>query len=233
MLSRGRVSMALCAAILSAALASPAALGELPKGKIKGRVLGKLKKKPKKAPPPELKSAPLKKWQTFETWGWKAELPVGWKQVLKIKKDSRRLYDGKWGFHSPNKSFRLRVKVHASKGIPWKERIKRTYVKLHKHYREFALINSRDIKHAGRELFYLFGKVKLKRLKKVHDYVIFRMVKRFPKRKLRLTITFTAADDRLDQFLPVVTHFTDTFALVDSKSADQAIADLERAGFPR
>ena len=176
------------------------------------------------------RATPPKKWTQFETWGWRAELPVGWTEVLKIKKDPKKLYDGKWGFHSPNKSFRVRVKVHTSKKLSWKNRTKRTFEKLLKHYPGFKVLGARTTKLNGRELFYLFGETKLKRHKKVHSHLIFRMLMRFPKRQLRTTVTFTGADDRLEAMLPVIEHFADTFAIVDPKSADKAFEQYKTSG---
>src|SRR5438105_342098 len=51
------------------------------------------------------------KFKTFETWGFRADMPSDWKQWKKEKADGAKLYDGKWYYRSPNKNFRVRIKV--------------------------------------------------------------------------------------------------------------------------
>jgi hypothetical protein len=187
---------------------------------------GDLVTQAKTAKPP----APIDQFTKVETWGWRAELPKGWQETLKVKKDAKRLYDGKWGYHSPNKSFRVRVKVHVAKGLPWKDRVKRTLEKLVKRLPDFKLVSSRSTQLNGRETFYMFGSFKDKRNLRTHDYLIFRMLVRFPKRKLRVTMTFFTADERTDDFMKVVEHFTDTFELVEPHTADKAFEQAKKNG---
>ena len=59
-------------------------------------------------------------------------------------------------------------------------------------------------------------------MKNDHDHLIFRMLVRFPNRKLRVVATFITADERVDDVLKIVERFADTFELVDLKSTDEA-----------
>jgi hypothetical protein len=174
---------------------------------------------------------PKTEFRKVETWGWRAQLPSTWKSWLNEKRDPARPYEGKWGYRSPNKNFRLRVKVRVSKGKSWKERTKTTFEKLYKRMPNFALLAANSKKLNGRDLFYVLGRVRQKRNKNDHQHLIFRMLVRFPTRKLRVVATFIAADERVEDVMSIVERFGDTFELVDPKSADDAVKQ-ELGGAP-
>ena len=157
-----------------------------------------------------------------ETMGWRAELPANWTSWLKEKRDPARPHEGTWGYRSPGQNFRLRVKVRAAEGKSWKERTKTTFEKLYKRMPDFGLLASKSTQINGRELFYVLGRITQKRVKNDHDHLIFRMLVRFPNRKLRVVATFITADERVDDVLKIVERFADTFELVDLKSTDEA-----------
>lgn len=177
---------------------------------------------------PEAAAAPESKerFRTVQTWGWRAELPTSWKPWLNEKRDPARPYEGKWAFRSPKRNFRLRVKIRVSKGLSWAARTKRTFEKLEKRLPKFHLLAANTKTLNDRELFYVLARFTGKRRTRDHDHLVFRMLVRYPNRKLRVVITLIAADERVDEVTRLVERFAESFALVDPKSADEAARAL-------
>jgi len=182
------------------------------------------------APAVTLKTlAPITQFKKVETWGWHAELPADWKETLNEKKDAAHPYEGMWRYYSPSKNFRVRIKVRRSEAADWKARTKSSFEKLYKRMPTFKLLGAKSTRINGRQVFYVLGQVKRVRSKHEHEHLIFHLLVRFPTRKLRMVATFVTALDRLDDAMPIIERFTDSFAIVEPASVKAAIKKL-RAG---
>ena len=52
-------------------------------------------------------------WRKVLTWGWRGEIPSGWKLVQKPKQDPKNPSVGQWTFQSDDEDYRLHVAVVA------------------------------------------------------------------------------------------------------------------------
>jgi hypothetical protein len=184
---------------------------------------------------PGLAFAQAYKYSPIETWGWKAELPEGWKQIEAKKEDPSKPYDGLWRYQSANTSWRLRVGIHVIKKAEsdFKVRTKNTFDRLMKRVPELQILRANTVKVGGvggREMFYLLGRAERERKGQKIDFMVFKMFSVFKKENLWLAATLTVANDKLENFLEVVDKFMESFELVEPKSADEALKKHGPAG---
>ena len=106
------------------------------------------------------------------------------------------------------------------------DRMALDFAKMLKRIPGMTILGGRQTKVQHRDLYYVLGKAKLVRNKNEHEYLIVRIMLRAPKRKLRATATFKTAYTRIDEAMPVIERFMDTFSIVDVKSADKALHQL-------
>src|SRR5207237_2945354 len=100
------------------------------------------------------------------------------------------------------------------------------FAKMLKRIPGMTILGGRQTKVQNRDLYYVLGKAKIVRNKNEHEHLIVRIMLRAPKRKLRATATFKTALTRIDEAMPVIERFMDTFSIVDVKSADKALHQL-------
>jgi hypothetical protein len=174
---------------------------------------------------PGLAAAAAYKYVTVETWGWRAELPEGWKQVEAKKDIPSKPYDALWRYHSVKSSWRLRVAVRTIKKpeSDFKVRTRNTFERLVKRIPDIELLRANTIKIGERPVFYLLARANRERKGEKLDFLYFKMFSFFPKRKLQVAVTLSVANDKLENFLEVAERFMESFELVDPKSADEAL----------
>jgi hypothetical protein len=163
------------------------------------------------------------KFETVETWGWRAQLPVGLEEVGKVRTDPRRPHIAKWFYRTDHNAIRVRVKIKPNKGKRKLQQLARlSYLKFVKRLPKARILRMRAFPAGGRQYFYVIALVNQVKQKKQHKYMLLRLMVR-AKRGLRATVTLAVADTRMNDFLPIAEKLLDTFQLADVASVKTAV----------
>jgi hypothetical protein len=157
-------------------------------------------------------------WQVVETSGWRAEIPKEWKAGRKLKVNAKKPYAGLWTYVSPNKSFRLRVRISEMRGRLFAAIAKKSFGRVVRRLPTLKLLRSKVVPLAGRKLWYFLGSARVLRKKRNHEYLVYRLHLEAPKRKLFVSVEVEGADEKLARLEAIAAHLTDTFALVEPSS---------------
>ena len=188
---------------------------------------------PAKGKAPPIKAAPVAalKFQTIETWGWRAEIPEGMEEVGKERKDPKKPHISNWYYRSQHNGVELRVKVKesakaagkAKKARPLVELAKFNYIKWVKQWPKSRVLRMRHFTAEGRDYAYIIGQVRHTKNKKEHTFMVMRLLKR-TKRGVIARVTLEVDKDKGEQFVDIAEKLLDTFQLADVASVKAAAA---------
>ena len=162
------------------------------------------------------------RFKTFETWGWKADLPDNMDQAGKERTDPKKPQMAKWMYFSENKSVQLTVSTHpVVAGKKFEDIAKYAYFRFLKEHEKPEILRMRQFKSGKREVAYFIAKVKEVRNAKPHNFVYFRLVVRAQRAIAYLTLG--VADTRISEFLEIAEKLVDTFNLAEAASVAKAV----------